>query len=166
MYTAVSFLDAGLYPFNTCPTDAYIPEVAILAVDQPGKDAPQILIVEDEAILAMCLQDKLAELGYGIPVAVSSGEQAVQAAQDYHPDLVLMDIKLNGQIDGVEAARQIREQADIPVVFMSAYSDLETLQRALLTSSAGFLVKPVRMESLDRLIKEVLSQTAPVARRQ
>jgi CheY-like chemotaxis protein len=123
------------------------------------RDCPaKILIVEDEAILAMCLQDKLADLGYGILASVGSGEQAVQVAADFHPDLVLMDIKLNGRIDGVEAARQIREQCSIPVIFMSAYSDVDTVQHALLTSSAGYLVKPVRLESLNRVIQDMLRQ--------
>jgi DNA-binding NarL/FixJ family response regulator len=121
------------------------------------KDYPaKILIVEDEAILAMCLQDKLADLGYGILGSVSSGEQAVQFALDFHPDLVLMDVKLSGRIDGIEAARQIRERKQIPVVFMSAYSDIDTVQSALLTSPAGYLVKPVRVESLNRIIQDVL----------
>jgi CheY-like chemotaxis protein len=117
-----------------------------------------ILIVEDEAIQAMSLHDKLVDLGYGIPAAVGSGEQAVQAAGKYHPDLVLMDIKLSGRMDGVEAARQIRELFEIPVVFMSAYSDIDTLQRALLTCSAGYLVKPVLLENLSKVIEKALQQ--------
>jgi CheY-like chemotaxis protein len=118
----------------------------------------RILIVEDEAIQAMCLQDKLTDLGYGVTAMVSNGEQAVQAAAEHHPDLVLMDIKLNGRMDGIEAARQIRERFDIPVIFMSAYSDIDTLQRALLTGSDGYLVKPVQMENLSRVIEKALQQ--------
>ncbi len=111
------------------------------------------------------LQDKLYDLGYGASASVGSGEQAVQAAYEQPPDLVLMDIKLSGHIDGLEAARQIRERCDIPVIFMSAYSDIDTLQRALLTGSAGYLVKPVRMESLGRMIEEALNQPDVPARR-
>jgi len=123
-----------------------------------------ILIVEDEAILAMGLQDKLFELGYGSSAAVGSGEQAIQAAREHRPDLVLMDIKLSGKIDGVEAARQIRERNDIPVIFMSAYSDTDTLQRALLTGPASYLIKPVRLENLGRIIQEALGQPNEASR--
>jgi CheY-like chemotaxis protein len=118
----------------------------------------KILIVEDEAILAMCLQDKLSDLGYGITAMVSNGEQAVEAAIEFAPDLVLMDIKLNGNIDGIEAARQIRQQSAIPVIFMSAYSDVDTLQRAFLTGPSGYLVKPVRLENLSQELERVLRQ--------
>ncbi len=124
-----------------------------------SEDPPKILIVEDEAILAVSLQDKLFALGYLTPAAVSRGEQAVQAACELQPDLVLVDIKLDGQIDGVEAARQIRERHDIPVILMSAGSDIDTLQRALLTSSFGYLVKPVQLEKLGQVIEQALSQT-------
>jgi CheY-like chemotaxis protein len=152
-HTFTSTINGGFYPFNTCRTDAYIPEV-----DMSKDSSKKILIVEDEAILAMCLQDKLVDLGYGIHAAVGSGEQAVQAALDHRPDLVLMDIKLSGRMDGLEAARQIRELFDIPVIFMSAYSDVDTLQRALLTGSAGYLIKPVQLESLGRVIERALNE--------
>jgi CheY-like chemotaxis protein len=132
--------------------------------DPVNNGSPRILIVEDEAILAMSLQDKLSDLGYGMPVAVDSGEQAVQVASEYHPDLVLMDIKLNGRIDGVEAARQIRSEVEIPVIFMSAYSDVDTVQLALLTCSAGYLVKPVQLESLIRVIDQALNHQDPATR--
>jgi CheY-like chemotaxis protein len=149
----ISTNQAGFNLFPSCRADARISDG-----DMSRNDLLNILIVEDEAILAMCLQDKLIALGYGIPAAVSSGEQAVQAADDYHPDLVLMDIKLNGRMDGLEAAQQIRERYQIPVIFMSAYSDIDTLQRALLSGSAGYLIKPVRMEHLSRAIENALQQ--------
>ena len=144
-------INAGFYRYDTCPQNAYIPDV-----DMSRDGPPKILIVEDEAILAMCLQDKLVDLGYGLPPAVGSGEQAVQTALEYRPDLVLMDIKLNGKIDGLEAARQIHEFCETPVIFMSAYSDIDTLQRALLAGPAGYLVKPVRLETLGKVIQQAL----------
>jgi CheY-like chemotaxis protein len=146
-------ISAGFGWFNPGIANAYIPEAVMSRIGSPN-----ILIVEDEAIQAMCLRDKLVDLGYSIPAAVGSGELAVQAAGRYHPDLVLMDIKLNGRMDGIEAARQIRERFDIPVIFMSAYSDIDTLQRALLTGSDGYLVKPVQMENLSRVIEKALQQ--------
>jgi two-component system, response regulator PdtaR len=119
---------------------------------------PKILIVEDEAILAMSLLDKLFDLGYGTPTAVTSGEQAVQSAHEHRPDLVLMDIKLNGRIGGVEAARQIRELGDIPVIFMTADADIDTVQLELLLNPDFYLVKPVRLEHLGQVIKQALNQ--------
>ena len=151
--TATTKLNPSRLQFDTRFTDACIPE-AYMTRDSPSR----ILIVEDEAILAMCLQDKLTDLGYGVTAMVSNGEQAVQAAAEHHPDLVLMDIKLNGRIDGVEAARQIRQQSSIPVIFMSAYTDIDTLQRAFLTGPSGYLVKPVRLEKLSQELARVLRQ--------
>jgi len=146
--TATTKLNPSRLQFDTRFTDACIPEACMTR--------DRILIVEDEAIQAMCLQDKLTDLGYGVTAMVSNGEQAVQAAAEHHPDLVLMDIKLNGRIDGVEAARQIRQQSSIPVIFMSAYTDINTLQRAFLTGPSGYLVKPVRLEKLSQELARVL----------
>ena len=118
----------------------------------------KILIVEDDDILALSLQNKLVDLGYGTPASVESGKQAVQVADQYRPNLVLMDIKLNGRMDGVEAARQIWELFEIPVIFISADLDIDTMQRALLTVPAGYLVNPVQLENLSRVIEDALSQ--------
>jgi DNA-binding response OmpR family regulator len=117
-----------------------------------------ILVVEDEAILAKILQDKLTFLGFNTPVVARSGEQAVQAASEQRPDLVLMDIQLNGQLDGIETARQIREMYEIPVIFMGAFSDVDTVQRAFLTIKAGYLVKPVQLETLSKVIENALNR--------
>ena len=90
----------------------------------------RVLVVEDEAIVAHDLRLRLQELGYSIAASVPSGEEAVQQAAALHPDLVLMDIQLAGDLDGVAAAEQIRTQYDIPVIFLTAYADEATLQRA------------------------------------
>ncbi len=102
----------------------------------------KILVVENEVILAEGLQVKLESLGYEVPLTVVSGEEAIQAAESMRPDLVLMDIKLDGKIDGIEAADQIRNRFDIPVVYLTAYSDENTLQRAKITEPYGYIVKP------------------------
>jgi len=100
------------------------------------------MIVEDEIVIAMELQKKLKNLGYTVIGVVSSGEEAVESAAAAKPDLVLMDIKLAGEMDGIEAARRIHEQFDIPIVYLTAHTDEKTLQRAKLAQPFGYLVKP------------------------
>ena len=153
IHTDTNTVNAGFFPFNTCHTAADLSEV-----DLSKASLPVILIVEDEAILAKILLDKLTFLGYNTPVMVRSGEEAVHFASEHHPDVVLMDIELNGQLDGIEAARQIREMSEIPVIFMGAFSDVDTVQRAFLTIKAGYLVKPVQLETLSKVIENALNR--------
>ncbi|MCI0528677.1 MAG: response regulator, partial [Nitrospira sp.] len=87
----------------------------------------QILVVEDNTIVAKDIQYSLKQLGYTVPTIAFSGEEAVQEAGEIRPDLVLMDIRLNGDMDGVEAARQIHERFDIPVIYLTAHSDGPTI---------------------------------------
>ncbi len=108
----------------------------------------KILIVEDEAIGALDLQQRLSNLGYTAPDIVSSGEEAVRQAHQTRPDLVLMDIMLHGEIDGVTAAEKIRILLDIPVVYLTAYADKATLQRAKITEPYGYIVKPFKEREL------------------
>lgn len=108
----------------------------------------KILIVEDEGIEALDLQQKLTSMGYVVTDIVSSGEEAVKSAQGNHPDLVLMDIMLQGEIDGISAAEQIRDNLNIPVIYTTAYADKETLQRAKATGPYGYIVKPLREREL------------------
>jgi len=103
--------------------------------------ARRLLIVEDELILAMDLKDRLDDLGYSVVEMVSTGEAAVTAALQHLPDLILMDVRLAGAMDGIAAAREIRSLHDIPVIFMSAYADEETRQQSLTAQPAGFLSK-------------------------
>ncbi len=102
---------------------------------------PRILIVEDEAIVANDIQMRLKKLGY-IPCAIaSSGEEAIQKAAKMQPNLVLMDIVLKGQMNGIEAAQEIRERFGIPVVYLTAYADEKTLTRAKVTEPLGYILK-------------------------
>ena len=82
------------------------------------KPPKKILVVEDENLIAMEIQDRLKALGYNVPAVVPSGEEAVNLTSQIKPDLVLMDIRLNGSMDGIEAAKQIRKHLDIPIVFL------------------------------------------------
>ncbi len=116
-------------------------------------DKPQILIVEDEGIIAIEMQDRLESLGYYVPNTVSSGEQAIQVAAEERPDLVLMDIMLHGEMDGVEAAEQIHTRFDIPIIFLTAHTDAHTLQRAKVTEPFGYIVKPFEERELHIAIE-------------
>lgn len=102
----------------------------------------KILIVEDEGIIAEDLKNRLRKLGYVVPAVASSGEEAVQKAAETRPDLVLMDIRLKGEMTGVEAAGRIRDRFDIPVIYLTAYADENTLHQAKITEPFGYVLKP------------------------
>lgn len=108
----------------------------------------RILVVEDEAIVATDLQRTLRRLGYDVPEPVSSAAEALAYAERQGVDLVLMDIHIKGGLDGIEAARLLRERFQIPVVYLTAYADDETLQRAKATVPSGYLVKPFAEDTL------------------
>ncbi|MEE8432422.1 MAG: response regulator [Candidatus Desulfatibia sp.] len=102
----------------------------------------KVLIVEDDGIIAMDLESRLKSFGYSVPGIVSYGEDAVKKVEECRPDLVFMDIVLKGEIDGIEAADQIRTQFNIPVVFVTAHMDEDRLERAKLTLPFGYVIKP------------------------
>ena len=116
----------------------------------------QILVVEDEAIVGLDIQSKLRSRGYEVPALASSGKEAVEIADALRPDLVLMDIQLDGDIDGVEAAEQIRRRFGTPVVYLTAYSDDQTLQRAKVAEPFGYLLKPFEEKKLHAAIEVAL----------
>ena len=101
-----------------------------------------ILIVEDDFVIAKVLAESLQELGYQVAGIVSTGEEAVERAAKVHPDLVLMDIRLKGEMDGIEAGEQISGELHIPLVYLTAYSDERTVERAKITEPYGYLIKP------------------------
>jgi two-component system cell cycle sensor histidine kinase/response regulator CckA len=119
-------------------------------------DRKVVLVVEDERLVAKDLQLTLARFGYEVPLTVATGDDAIRAASVRCPDLVLMDIHLKGQLDGIEAADILRKEFDVPVVFVTAYSDPETLARAKVTGPHGYLVKPVAPEALRSAIEVAL----------
>lgn len=118
----------------------------------------KILVVEDETLVAMDIKNSLKLLGYMVPAVAVSGEEAVIKAQEIQPDLILMDIRLKGEIDGVTAARLIRTKWNIPVVYLTAYSDELTLERAKITQPFGYLLKPFEEEELRVTIEIALSR--------
>ncbi|HET7838222.1 MAG TPA: SpoIIE family protein phosphatase [Rectinemataceae bacterium] len=116
----------------------------------------RILIVEDEALSALAIKSYLEDCGFSVGEVLSSGEEAVAAAAETEPDVVLMDIKLDGPIDGVEAAERITKGLRIPVIFLTAYSDSETLRRASLTEPFGYVVKPIDERALSAAIETAI----------
>jgi len=125
-----------------------------------------ILIVEDELLIAKNLSKKLERLGYQIADIVSSGVDAIQRASEIKPDLILMDIVIKGEIDGIETAARINQELDIPIIYTTAYADDETLQRAENTGSYGYLLKPFKERELHATIKIVLSKHQEAVRLQ
>jgi PAS domain S-box-containing protein len=117
---------------------------------------PRILIVEDEAIVAMEIERRLKKLGYTVPTIIFSGQEAVQAALDLQPDLIIMDIKLKGDIDGIEAAHRIHQQLDVPIIYLTAYSDADILARAKITEPYGYIVKPFQERDLAITVEMTL----------
>ncbi|MBN1432661.1 MAG: response regulator [Methanomicrobiaceae archaeon] len=102
----------------------------------------KILIVEDSALVALEISETLKSLGYNVVGEAASGAEAIEMARDLKPDLVLMDIILKGDMDGIEAADRIYSSYDIPVIYLTAHSDEATLERALKTNAFGYLIKP------------------------
>ena len=115
----------------------------------------RILVVEDEVMIAMCLEMELKHAGYEVCQRVAKGEDAVRIAQQDSPDCILMDIRLAGDIDGIEAAQQIQAQTDIPIIFMTGYPDRAVEERANTLNPLGFFIKPVRISTLQPLIDSI-----------
>src|SRR5512136_1219267 len=116
----------------------------------------RILVVEDESVVAKDIQWSLKSLGYTICGWASSGEEALEKAEALKPDLVLMDIVLKGGVDGVEAAEHIRTNFDIPIVYLTAYADEHTLERAKVTEPFGYILKPFEERELHTTIEVAL----------
>lgn len=116
----------------------------------------QILVVEDNNIVVMEIEDRLESMGYAVSAMASSGEEAIKKAGELYPDLVLMDIGLKGDIDGVEAAEEIRARFNIPVIYLTAYADVNTLQRAQITEPYGYILKPFDETQLHSTIEMAL----------
>jgi len=118
----------------------------------------RILVVDDETIVAMDIAQGLRRLGHEVTSIADTGERAIRAAAADRPDLILMDIRLKGEIDGITAARSIREQFQIPVVFLTAYADAATVERSKDIAPYGYLVKPFDERDLHRTIELALSR--------
>jgi PAS domain S-box-containing protein len=118
--------------------------------------AKRIMIVEDDGVIALQIKNALVRMGYLVPMSAISGEKAIEGAPEARPDLVLMDVRLAGKMDGVEAARQLRALYDIPIIYLTAYSDDELLQRAQETEPYSYLIKPFKERDLQAAIEMTL----------
>ncbi|MFC1783616.1 PAS domain S-box protein [Planctomycetota bacterium] len=116
----------------------------------------KILVAEDESITAKDIAETLKSQGYDVPAVAFSGEEAIQKAEALRPDLVLMDIVLKGEVDGIAAAEQIRDRFDIPVVYLTAYTDNEIVARARITEPFGYIIKPFEARELRTNIEMAL----------
>jgi len=107
-------------------------------------EKPKVLVVEDDPIVAADLKHKLRDFGYEVCAKAVTGEEAIEAAKEHRPAVVLMDITLEGKMDGVDAAEEIRKTLALPVVYLTAHSDQTTVERAKLTLPYGYVLKPIR----------------------
>jgi diguanylate cyclase (GGDEF)-like protein len=132
-----------------------------------GADPVSILLVEDEGLIARDLEDTLTRLGYRISGIASEGTEAIEMARELHPQLVVMDVSLRGEVDGIEAACAIQEEEPVPVIFLTGHTDTETLQRAVLTGPLGYLTKPFQEADLRSAIEVAIHKhRSDLARRE
>ncbi len=115
-----------------------------------------VLVVEDESIVSKDIQMSLKKLGYNVVGAASTGENAVAMALEAKPDIILMDIMLKGEMNGIEAATRIRAEANIPVIFLTAYADESTLSKAKVTQPYGYIIKPFKEIDIHTSIEMAL----------
>jgi diguanylate cyclase len=123
-----------------------------------NKSQTNILIVEDELLIAKNTAKKLNNFGYNVVKIVSNGQAAIDCVNLEQPDLVLMDIAIKGEIDGIETASQIKSISDVPIIFTTAYANNETLDRASETGCYGYLIKPYKEQELHATVKMTLSK--------
>ena len=118
----------------------------------------RVLVVEDERVVAMHLRQQLSRLGYVVPAMATKGAEALSKIAELLPDIVLMDIHIEGDIDGIETAARIPPELQIPVIYLTAYSEEATLERARLTRPYGYLLKPFSERELHAAIQMVLER--------
>ena len=127
-------------------------------------NAACILVVEDDAIIARDIQLTLQRLGYVVPPPVASCEEAYVSLVAHHPDLVLMDINIQGEIDGIETAARSRDSHGTPVVYLTTYSDATTTATAKATGASGYVLKPFRARDLTAAVELALKRATRVSR--
>jgi two-component system, LytTR family, response regulator LytT len=115
-----------------------------------------VLVVEDESIVSKDIQMSLKKLGYNVVGSAATGEKAVELANELQPQIVLMDIMLKGQMNGIEAAEAIRQHNKIPVIYLTAYADESTLAKAKVTEPYGYIIKPFKEIDLHTSIEMAL----------
>jgi CheY-like chemotaxis protein len=119
-------------------------------------DSARILLVEDEALVGIEIKNTLQRLGYTRTDLVKSGEGVLEEVQEHPPDLILMDVNLDGTLDGIEATQKIHREYDVPVIFVTAYSSDSILERMRETEAIGYLIKPIDDSDLETITRSVL----------
>ncbi len=120
-----------------------------------SKDNKTVLIVEDDLILNLLYESFLEKMGFETHGELVYGKTAVDMSKQIHPDLILMDIALEGDMNGIEAAQKIREFSDVPIIFITGNSDPEHRNKAIATANSHYLIKPVELEDLESTLKEI-----------
>jgi CheY-like chemotaxis protein len=118
-----------------------------------------IMVVEDEGVVSIDIRNMLLKAGYSIAAVAFQGEEAVMKAEQSNPDLVLMDIGLKGEIDGIEAAKRIRDRFQIPVVFLTGFADDATVTKAQEVNPSGFIIKPINEQELNQTLEGILKKS-------
>lgn len=139
------YLKACIIPIDFC-----------LKARKYGMPSSKILVVEDEGIVSIDIRYILRQIGYPATEVAFSAEEALQKIQRYHPDLVLMDIGLKGKLDGIEAAKILKEKYNIPVIFLTGYADKNTLTRSKSAEPIGYIVKPIDENELKNILAKAL----------
>jgi DNA-binding NarL/FixJ family response regulator len=116
----------------------------------------KVLVIEDEAITSIHIETKVGLWGYEVVGTASTGEDGLKICRKFKPDLILMDIRLKGSIDGIETAKMIKKEMNIPIIYITAHSEDITINRALKTNPNGYMVKPLDDSELRDAIKQAL----------
>lgn len=117
----------------------------------------KVLIVEDDMILSMLLERMINKIGFDVVGKVTTGEKAISMAQEHEPDIILMDIQLKDDIDGITAMHKIRETSEVPVIYITGNSDQYYKERARETNYIDYLIKPIEMDDLKESINKVFN---------
>lgn len=120
--------------------------------------ANKILIVEDEAVVSLDISRRLEKMGYEVMGRLASGEEAMEMIQEERPDLVLMDINLQGELDGIETATKLYKEYNLPVIYLTAYAGDSTLERAKVSKPYGYILKPFKERELHAAIEIAISR--------
>ena len=116
----------------------------------------KIMVVDDEVAIGLQLEDRLSHMGYDVVGRASSGQAAIEMSKRFKPDLILMDIVMTGKLDGIAAAEIIKEELDIPVIFLTAYAEDEFIERAKYVEPFGYIVKPFQEREIKASIEVAL----------
>lgn len=118
----------------------------------------RILIVEDELIIALSMRKIIENLGFEVIDEVSEAHDAISTAHREKPDLIFMDIKIEGEMDGIDTTREIQKFSDVPIIFLTGNSDSKTQKKVQSVKSAGFLVKPITQPELKKTLEEIFQK--------